>query len=313
MKAAIVTAPGTDPVYADFPAPQAAAGERLVTVTAAALSQLTRARASGRHYSSAGGFPFVAGVDGVGRLDDGTRVYFVMPSAPNGAMAEATAVPATHCLPLPDDLDDVTAASIANPGMSSWAALTERARLKPGETVLVNGATGASGQLAVRIARHLGAARVIATGRNARVLDTLGADATVTLSGDADALEAAFTPHFAAGVDGVLDYLWGPSAQALLIAAAKASPEGRRIRVVQIGSMAGPDIVLPGAVLRATAIELMGSGIGSVPFDRLVAAIGATLNVARPAGLRVDVRTAPLADVARLWTTGEAGRLVLLT
>ena len=95
------------------------------------------------------------------------RVYFVLPRAPYGSMAEQAVVPSAHCVPLPDELDDVTAAAIANPGMSSWAAYTERARLKAGETVLVNGATGTAGRLAVQIAKYLGARKVIATGRNA--------------------------------------------------------------------------------------------------------------------------------------------------
>jgi NADPH:quinone reductase-like Zn-dependent oxidoreductase len=151
-----------------------------------------RARASGAHYSASHSFPFVAGVDGVGRLDDGGRVYFLMPRAPYGAMAEKTVVPSAQCLPVPDDLDDVTAAAIANPAMSSCAALTERAHLKAGEIVLVNGATGAAGQLAVRIAKHLGAAKVIATGRNPEALRAaadLGADMTIPLVEDEAALD----------------------------------------------------------------------------------------------------------------------------
>ena len=107
-----------------LPAP----GESRVTVTAAAISHVVKSRASGTHYSSSGQFPFVVGIDGVGRLDDGRRVYFVLPRAPYGSMAERTVVPSAQCLALPDDLDDVTAAAIANPGMSSWAAYTERAQ-----------------------------------------------------------------------------------------------------------------------------------------------------------------------------------------
>ena len=156
------------------------------------------------------------GVDGVGRLDDGRRVYFLLPRAPFGAMAERTVVAQGQWLQLPDDLDDTIAAVIANPGMSSWAALTERAGLRAGETVLVNGATGAAGMLAVKIARHLGAARVIATGRNQAVLHSLGADAVVPLGGDEPALEGAFRRHFEEGIDVVLDYLWGPSARSIL-------------------------------------------------------------------------------------------------
>ena len=116
MKAAIVLGAGQAPVYEDFREPVAALGENRIAVTAAAMSHLVKGRASGRHYSSSGRFPFVVGIDGVGRLDDGTRVYFVLPTAPHGAMAERTVVPAACCLPLPDELDDVTAAAMANPG-----------------------------------------------------------------------------------------------------------------------------------------------------------------------------------------------------
>ena len=170
MKAAIVQGPNQTPVYGDFAEPEPAAGENRIRVSAAALSPLARGRASGAHYSASHSFPFVAGVDGVGRLDDGKRVYFLMPRAPFGAMAEEAVVSSTQFLPLPYGLDDITAAAIANPAMSSCAALMERAKLKAGETVLVNGATGAAGQLAVQIARRLGAAKVIATGRNLKAL-----------------------------------------------------------------------------------------------------------------------------------------------
>ena len=117
-------------------------------------------------------------------------------------MAEQTVAPSPQCLALPDELDDVTAAAIANPGVSSWAAYTERAKLKAGETVLVNGATGAAGRLAVQIAKHLGAKKVIATGRNADALQSvaaLGADVTIPLVEDEAALEDSFKQQFAEG------------------------------------------------------------------------------------------------------------------
>ncbi len=310
MKAAIVSAAGQTPMFGDIADPVAAAGEALVSVTAAALSPLTRGRASGAHYSSSGSFPFVAGVDGVGRLADGRRVYFVLPRAPNGAMAERTAVPIAHCVPLPDELDDVTAAAIANPGMSSWAAFTERARLKAGETVLINGATGMSGQLAVRIARHFGAGKVIATGRDAGTLESLGADVAIPLGQDEAALDARFRAEFAQGVDVVIDYLWGASAERLLTAAAKAGKDAVPIRFVQIGAASGADIRLPGAVLRSSAIDLMGSGIGSITLERLVAAIGGVLNAAVEAGLSIPVERVPLAEVERAWGKDVAGRVV---
>src|SRR5271156_4109978 len=194
MKAAIVLEAGKTPVYGDFKEPIAADGEVRINVTAAALSNVVRSRASGTHYSSSGDLPFVVGIDGVGRLDDGRRVYFVLPKPPLGSMSERTVVRSGQCVALPDGLDDVTAAAIANPGMSAWAAMKERAKLAAGETVLVNGATGTAGRLAVRIAKYMGAKKVIATGRNVEALKelkTLGADVTIPIGAADDAFEDA--------------------------------------------------------------------------------------------------------------------------
>ncbi|MDN7543007.1 quinone oxidoreductase family protein [Burkholderia cenocepacia] len=311
MKAAVVEGDGQRPVHTEFEPPSAMPGHSLIDVTASALSRIAQGRAAGTHYSSVGAYPFVVGVDGVGRLDDGRRVYFFGAPAPFGAMAERTIAPDTQCVPLPDALDDVTAAAIAIPGMSSWAALTERARFVAGETVLVNGATGTSGRLAVRIAKHLGAVKVIATGRNAAALQALlsaGADAVVSLQQDDVHLARALEPHFRAGVDVVLDYLWGASAQTLLVVAAKATPGGRRLRFVEIGSISGADVLLPGAVLRATAIELMGSGLGSVPLPRLLASVRGVFEAAGEVGLAIDTRTVPLSAVGEHW--GDSSSVV---
>lgn len=311
MKAAIVRGPGQVPVYGDLVEPIPSSGENRIWVTAAAISHVVKSRASGAHYSSSGQFPFVVGIDGVGRLDDGSRVYFVAPKAPYGSMAEQAVVPAAQCLSLPDELDDVTAAAIANPGMSSWAAYTERARLKVGETVLVNGATGTAGRLAVQIAKHLGASKVIATGRNAGSLSSvaaLGADVTIPLVENEAALEVSFKEQFAEGVDVVIDYLWGKSAECLLIAGAKAGADAVPIRFVQVGSASGADMKLPSAVLRSAAIELMGSGIGSIPLNRLVNSIRELLQATIPGGFKITANPVPLADVEQAWPRDDSTR-----
>ena len=316
MKAAVVRASGETPIYADFADPVPKLGEEVVSVTAAAMSHLVKNRASGTHYSAEGGFPFIAGVDGVGRLADGRRVYFLLPDAPYGAMAERVAVPTERIVPLPDDIDDIAAAALANPGMSSWAALTERARIAPGETALVNGATGTSGRLAVQIARQLGAAKVIATGRDAvalRDIAALGADATIVLDGDGETLKAAFEPHFAQGVDIVLDYLWGPSAERMLVAAAKAGAKGVPIRFVQIGSASGDAVSLPAAVLRSTAITMMGSGLGSISLARLVASIAGVFRAAGRAGFAVATKPVPLIEVTEAWLRDDSRRRTVFT
>ena len=224
MKAAVVSAAGEAPAYVDFAEPVAGEGEEIVTVTAAAISPVTRSRVAGSHYSSTGTYPVIPGVDGVGRRADGQRIFFFMPRPPYGTLSERTVIRTGTGIPLPDDLDDVTAAAIGNPGVSSWAALAERTQFAPGQTVLVNGATGTSGRLAVQIARHLGAGRVIATGRNRDMLERLrglGADAVIPLGDDDAALEASLKAEFAQGVDVVLDYLWGAPARVALVAAAR--------------------------------------------------------------------------------------------
>lgn len=316
MKAAIVLGAGQTPVYGDFGEPLPSSDDSRIVVTAAAMSHVVKSRASGTHYSSSGHFPFVAGIDGVGRLEDGRRVYFALPRAPYGSMAQRTVVPLAQCVALPDELDDVTAAAIANPGMSSWAAYMERAKLKTGETVLVNGATGTAGRLAVQIAKHLGAKKVIATARDADALTSvaaLGADVTIPLVENEATLEGHLKEQFAEGVDVVIDYLWGKSAERLLIAGAKAGPDAVPIRFVQVGAASGSDITLPGAALRSSAIELLGSGIGSVPLDRFVRCIGALLQATGPGGFKIAARAVPLSEVEQAWPNDDSSRRTVFT
>ena len=316
MKAAIVERAGKAPVYGTFADPQPADGLSVVRVNAAAISHVTKGRASGAHYSAQGGLPLVPGLDGVGLDERGRRVYFILPEAPHGAMAERSLVDVRRCIALPDGLSDIDAAAMAIPGMSSWAALVERAHLRAGETVLVNGATGASGRLAIQVAKHLGAKKVIATGRNAATFDelrALGADVAISLAQERGALEDAFKREFSQGVDVVLDYVWGPSAEALIVAGAKAGPEAVAIRYVQIGAISGVDITLAGSALRSSALQLMGSGIGSVPQRQILAAIRGLLEAAPAAGFKVSARALPLAEVATAWNAGDAqSRIVLV-
>lgn len=313
MKAAVIRMAGAGPVYEDFSEPASGEGMELITVSAAALSHFSKSRSSGSHYSSEGGFPVVAGADGVGRTADGRRVYFALPEAPYGALAERTVVRARQCVAIPQGLDDVTAAAIANPGMSAWAALVERARLQRGETVLVNGATGTAGRIAVQLAKYLGAGKVIATGRNERELKevrALGADMVVPFRlEDADGVERyeeALIAELKQGVDVVIDYLWGTSARTIIVAIAKAVETGRPVRFVHVGGSSGEmSIDLPGAALRSSAIELMGSGLKSVPFAKLLGAIGSVFEAVEPAGLKVATTEVPLSEIAEVWKRAE--------
>lgn len=313
MKAAIVTAAGRAPIYGDFEAPMAAAGQELISVRASALSHFSKSRASGSHYTSASGFPFIAGADGVGVTQDGRRVYFALPEAPYGALAELCVVSEERCVPLPDSLDDVTAAAIANPGMSAWVALVERAHLIAGETVLVNGATGTAGKLAVQLAKYLGAGKVIATARNAvelKEVRKLGADVVIPFTLGAlhpsgvKEYESALKHAFASGIDVVIDYLWGESAITVIVAIAKAVEDGTPVRFVHVGGASGEESIdLPGAALRSSALVLMGSGAKSVPMPVLLNAVRSVFEAAQPAVLEVETTVAPLSDVEAAWAT----------
>lgn len=316
MKAALILGEQQrTPQYADMLAPTPGNGEQLIRVTASAISHVTKSRASGSHYSSDSAFPFVAGIDGVGVREDGRRVYFILPKNPYGAMADLCVADTNKCVLLPETLDDITAAAIAIPGMSSWAALIERAKLVQGETVLVNGATGTSGRLAVQIAKYLGAGKVIATGRHSTSLQELrsmGADVTVSLTQDSTDLKHAFKREFEQGVDIVLDYLWGQSAQELIASAARFGPNGVPVRFVQIGAASGSEISLPSAALRSSALHLLGSGIGSVPMDRLFATIQALLLAAPSAPFHVATQVMPLSLVQKAWTMDDARCRIVL-
>jgi NADPH:quinone reductase-like Zn-dependent oxidoreductase len=319
MKAALITAPGKSPVYADFKEPIAAEGHEVITVTASALSQFSKSRSSGSHYSSESAFPSVAGADGVGLTTDGRRVYFVLPEAPFGALAEKSLVRSKQCLELPDSLDDITAAALANPGMSAWAALVERAKLQPGETVLINGATSTAGRIAVQLAKHLGAGRVIGTGRNRTELDELkmlGADAAIPFalgdSASADQYEEALVAEFSRGINVVMDYLWGQSARTAIIAIAKAVDDAKPVRFVHVGGASREEnIELPGAALRSSAIQLMGSGVKSIPFPKLLGAIKNVFDVASPAKLQIATKPVPLSEIENAWGLPGKPRIVI--
>lgn len=306
MKAAVIFDLAQGPVWADFADPQANEQQTLVRVRAAAISHVVKSRASGKHYSFDGTLPFGVGIDGTGTLPDGQRVYFAFPTAPWGSMAQYAPVALNHCFPLPDGLDDATAAAMANPGMSAWAALVKRADFKAGETVLINGATGTAGQLAVQIARHLGAKKIIATGRNPAALASLGADVCVCLTDDDATLSAQFAEQASQQIDVVVDYLWGHSAELLLPTLAKRSPGRSPIRYVQVGSLAGADISLNGAVLRSAPLQLMGSGIGSLPMSELLRAIGEMLQAAVVGGFTIATTPAKLCDVATAWPLDDS-------
>ena len=234
-------------------------------------------------------------------------------------MAERAVTRRKHCVVLPDGVDDALAAAIQNPGVSAWVALEWRAKLQPGETVLVLGATGVTGQLAVQIAKHLGAGRVVGAGRNEQVLARLrdlGADATVQLDQSDEDLRAALLAEAGDGYDVVLDYLWGRPAEVFMSTLGVADMELRtfsRTRFVQVGVMAGADLRMNAEVLRSSGLEILGSGSGNAPpIDEITRQLGEVMGLLAGGELRVEVDRVPLSEVEQVWDRDQRGRRTIL-
>ena len=253
-----------DPRVVAIERPVGSDGLTTVKVLAAPLTNLDVAVARGRHYFSPKELPAVVGREAIVIDPSGKRMFLnalAMP-APFGSMAEWTAADLAYALPVPDGLSDETAAAIGNAGLAAWLPLSWRARLEPGETVLIVGATGVTGRIAVRAAKLLGAGRVIAVGRNPDVLAQLlehGADAIVRL-GEGD-LVAALRHVAEGGVDVVLDYLNGAPADAALRVMATHG------RMVQIGSLLAPAISLDAQIARRASLDVLGFAYYHAPIE----------------------------------------------
>jgi NADPH:quinone reductase-like Zn-dependent oxidoreductase len=334
MHAAVVTTFGAAPRYQEFPVPVPADGELLVDVLAAGLHPRVRSQAGGSHYTSTDELPLVPGIDGVGRGPDGRLRYFVLPDTAMGAMAEQTVIDVRRSLVLPGGIDPVAVAAAMNPAMSSWVALRQRVPFQPGQDVLVLGATGNAGQMAVQIAKLAGANHVIAAGRRPdrlAALPALGATATVLLDNqadnNADTAAAPDTPggtaadstadrlgRAAADVDVVLDYLWGePAAAAMIAILNQRADRSKPLTWIQIGSVAGPTAPVPSAALRSARLAIVGSGQGSVGAREYLAELPALIEEIAAGALKVDARAMPLADVEQAWAAADTTQRIVLT
>ena len=323
MKAAVVKAWGVPPEYTDFAEPAPNDGTEVATVEASALTTLTRGLVAENHYASKEiQLPAVTGVDGVARLTDGRRVY-TGAVAPYGMMAERALINPDAATPLPDSVDAVTAAAIPNPGLSAWMSLDYATAVKPGAHVLVLGATGVTGSVAVQLAKSVfGAQHVVAAGRNPERLQwlrTVGADDVIALGEDDLGVRVA-TAHAERPFDAVLDYLWGEPAEKVLTAlgTSQLAAKFHATRFVQIGAMAGPTMNVPPGVLRSAGITLSGMGMGSVPFEVLIGArnegLPRLLAMVAAGELHIETKQRPLTDVADAWSGPEpSGTRVVLT
>ncbi|AXB42470.1 quinone oxidoreductase family protein [Amycolatopsis albispora] len=319
MDAAVLRNFGEAPRFEQFPEPTPGEGEVLVEVAAAALPPVARLAASNPDYGRGMTLPSVCGMEGVGRLEDGTRVAFFARS-PNGSMAQYTVSRSAMCVPLPDGVDDVTAAALYNPGLTSWAAYNWTAKFSAGETALVLGATGFAGKLAVQIAKILGAKRVIGAGRNPEVLESLhdlGVDATIQIDQPDEDLAAAFAKEAGEeGFDVIMDYLWGHPAEVLLSSLPRHLFPTVETRYIQLGNSAGSKVNLHADWLRRTGVTLRPNIPAPLePMADLGASFHRELTTRAASGeLRMDIETVPLAEIEKAWERTDMGgrRLVLI-
>jgi NADPH:quinone reductase-like Zn-dependent oxidoreductase len=320
VRAAVLTEPGTAPAYGEHP--DAAGGDALVRVTAAPIVPLDLLAASGTSYFGRPAVPYVPGVQGVGVVErsgvhaPGTRVWFATSAgmAPgDGSLAELCAVPEQDVVPVADDVPDAALAALGLSGVAAWMILTDRARMRPGEHVLVLGAGGAVGQAAVGAARLLGAGRVVAVCRSPEAQERAriaGADAVVPHSGDVDHLTARLQDASNGRVDVVVDPVFGAAATA----ASRVLAEGGRL--VNLGGASGDVAEFSSAVLRSRSLEIRGYTNNSLTPAERAAALTAVAGHAAAGRLAVAHEVLPLAEVTEAWTRqaqGRAGARLVLT
>ncbi len=309
MRAAVLHEYGV-PSPGEFEEPAAGSGQAVVEVLAAGLNPVDVAICAGRFYAGKPPLPSVAGREGVGMLD-GERVYFDAPIAPFGSMAERALVDPSSTYPVPEGLDQGVAVALGISGLAAWLALTWRAKLQPGEHVLVLGASGVLGQIAVQAAKLLGAARVVASARSAEGLErclALGADAAVRL-GEPEDLPVAL----AAAADGRIDVVVDPLFGEPFVAAVNAASFGARL--VQIGAGAGSEATIGSAAIRGKMLVIMGHANFAAPPEVKREAYGKLAEAAANGRIGVDADRIPLDQLAEAWDRLAAGshrKLVLV-
>ncbi|MDM4763996.1 zinc-binding alcohol dehydrogenase family protein [Galbitalea sp. SE-J8] len=317
MKAAVVDRAGGTPRYREFPDPEAGEGQVLVTVEAVAVENVDRAIVAGTHYTAdafQAALPAIPCFDGIGRLPDGTRVGFGGVVPPYGALAQYAVVPAAHTAPIPEGIEPPSAAALSS--AISAMCMRTAAGLSAGETVLVQGATGVAGRLAVKVARLLGAGRIVATGRDAGALEglkALGVDAVINTAVDDDDLVRAFRDQAGDGYDVVVDYLWGrPTEQLTRALTPDSFALSKATRLVQIGESAGPAIHLTGDALRTSGLEIYGAARNLA--TGMAEAYQQVVDWVRSGELAIDVTTMPLSRIEEAWarTDLRGTRLVIV-
>jgi NADPH2:quinone reductase len=297
MRAAVLRARGEAPATGEFDDPQPDGENVVLDVLVAAINPIDLAIAAGKVPAREREHPSVAGIEGIGELD-GSRYYFDTPLPPFGSLAERVPVARDSLIEVPDDLDLGLAVSLGVAGFAAWLALTWRAELQPGEDVLVLGASGVVGQIALQAARLLGAGKVVAAARDGASLERarhqLGADAVVELGGQGDLAEH-LREAVGGGYDVVVDPLWGEPALAALRAL------NRDGRLVSVGNAAGESAELAVRDFRNRLGRIIGHTNFHAPREVKREAYAAMARHAAAGELTVPVEERPLDQVGAAW------------
>ncbi len=302
VRAAILSAYGDVPSPGEFDLPAAADGQEVVDVEVAGLNPIDVSLASGTFYAGAPALPYVVGREGVGRTAAGARAYFDGPVPPSGSIAARALVASSSLLPVPGDVDAGVAVACGIAGLAAWLALEWRAELRPGETVLVLGAGGTVGRIAVQAAKLLGAGRVVAAGRDAGTLADLasgGADATVQIDA-VDDLAAALRDACEGGPNVTVDPVWGAPAAAAVDAAAFGA------RHVQLGQSAGATAELSSRSVRGKLMSILGHTNFAAPAEVKADAFARMVAHAAAGEIQVEVERVPLDAIADAWARQQA-------
>jgi NADPH:quinone reductase-like Zn-dependent oxidoreductase len=297
MRAAVVRRSGATPVLEEFADPQPGPGLSVGSLVAAALNPLDVLLVNDQIPFRRLQPPAVAGYEAVVQLGDGTRCYLAGPPVPYGALAELVPVPDSAGFPVPASVDPGLAAALGVAGIVGWVSLDYRAHLQTGETVLVLGAGGSAGQLAVQSARILGAGRVVgaARGKDLEQVADRGADD--------QAIDAGLAAAAAGGYDVIVDFLWGgPAPHAMNHANVGA-------RYIQVGSAAGPTSTINASAIRNKLLTLMGQGTVGTPAEVRRSAYAQLMRHATDGKFTLDLEQTRLDDISQTWEHLKAGAL----
>lgn len=308
MKAAILNQLGKTPIYSEVEEPKInSENEVMLNVKAVAVKNIDKLIASGKHYASYKNLPTIVGMDGVGTLDDGRLVY----SQSNKILAEKTVIAKDNFIEIPKEIDVALAAALPNAALGSYLPLMVKGDFQKGDTVLINGGTGITGKFAIQLAKYYGAGKIAVSGRiknREKELYDLGADILISTEMDDKSFQKEIKKlHEDFGIDLVLDYLWGKTAENIIntLGGDGDNFPNKAIKLINIGNLAGANLNLDCNFIRSSKLEILGSGLGSYSKEQFADfhknQLVQLFELASQGILSVDVYEDNLNNIEKIW------------